>query len=163
MSRFRGLKVDQERATKIDLCRVFQQEMDRLYALAYLLTADHKLAEECFVQALGECSSTARFVFQEWALTWSKRVVIKNAIRFLVSTSSEKAKSLSFVQLKSPLAKAILQLDQFSRSVMVMSVLEGYNKHDCCVLLDCTQQELVKARSGALRHLAGESTFTATL
>ncbi len=39
-------------ATSADFCRIFESDMNRLYLLCYLLTADHGIAEECFVRGL---------------------------------------------------------------------------------------------------------------
>jgi len=147
-------KSEQERAGGIGFCQLFEQEMDRLYTLALLLTADHKLAEECFADALADCWSTASSVFQPWTLMCSKRAVIKNAIRALAPTAKEKGKTVSLVRLESPLAQAVLELDLFSRFVFVISVLEGNNDWQCALLLDCTPQDVTNARSGAFLQLA---------
>ena len=42
-------------ATATDYHRIFAEEMEGLYLLAFLLTADSDMAEECFVSGLGEC------------------------------------------------------------------------------------------------------------
>jgi hypothetical protein len=46
------------------------------------LTADPEKAEECFVAGL-EDSIQANPVFKEWARSWSKRMIIKSAIRLI--------------------------------------------------------------------------------
>src|SRR5215470_1235163 len=69
-------------ATDSDFCRIFRDDMSSLYMLSYVLTADHDLAEKCFVSGLDDCSSGNR-VFKEWARSWARRVVIKNAIRMI--------------------------------------------------------------------------------
>jgi len=147
-------KLEQERATEIDFCRLFEQEMDCFYTLALLLTADHELAEKCFVAGLSDCLSSASSVLERWALTWSKRVIIKNAIREVLPTPRGKSRPVSLAQMESPLAQAVLALDDFSRFVFVMSVLEHYSDHECALLLNCTVQELLNARSAAFRQLA---------
>src|ERR1035438_6480316 len=38
-----------------DCYRIFAEEMDSLYWLAFLLTANNNMAEQCFVGGLGEC------------------------------------------------------------------------------------------------------------
>ena len=42
-------------ATASDFCRAFTEELHSLYLLSLLLTADNDKAEECFVNAMGEC------------------------------------------------------------------------------------------------------------
>src|SRR5215510_353210 len=144
--------------TGTDFCHIFQEEMQSLYSLALLLTNDHSIAEECFVASLEDCLN-AHSVFEEWALSWSKRAVIKNAIR-LTSPRPEKDDEASFTpdglerKSKSTLAHALFGLQQFQRFVTVMSVLERYSDKECAILLNCCTQEVAAARSQGLRHLA---------
>ena len=42
-------------ATVADFLEIYNDEMDSLYLLSILLTADIEKAEECFVSALQEC------------------------------------------------------------------------------------------------------------
>ena len=42
--------------TAIDFLKTFNEEMHSLYLLAFLLTADHDIAEKCLVSAMGECA-----------------------------------------------------------------------------------------------------------
>ena len=70
----------EQHAWPADFCRVFHQDMDVLYWLALTLTSDEGKAEECFVAGLEECIE-GNSVFKDWARSWSRRVVIKNAIR----------------------------------------------------------------------------------
>ncbi|HEV2728761.1 MAG TPA: hypothetical protein VGV15_01915, partial [Terriglobales bacterium] len=39
-------------ATHGDFCRIFEEDMNRLYMLAFLLTGDHSAAEKCFVRGM---------------------------------------------------------------------------------------------------------------
>src|SRR6516164_8596247 len=65
-----------------DFCRIFRDDMNRLYTLSLLLTADHSLAEKCFVQGL-EDAQKGNPVFREWARSWARRTIIANAIRLI--------------------------------------------------------------------------------
>jgi hypothetical protein len=49
---------------------------------------------------------------------------------------------------------SILRLGDFERFVFVMSVLEKYSDQDCCVLLDCSRQDIGETRMRALLHVA---------
>ena len=42
------------------------EEMQSLYPLSFLLTADHDKAEQCLVSAIGECAEEIG-VFMDWA------------------------------------------------------------------------------------------------
>ena len=66
-----------EYASRGDFCRIFDQQMNSLYLLSFLLTADREKAEQCFVSGL-EDSLGGNRVFKEWAardlpLAWSER------------------------------------------------------------------------------------------
>jgi len=142
----------------MDFCHIFHEEMQGLYSLALILTKDHSLAEECFVAGFEDCLN-AHSIFKEWALSWSKRVVIKNAIRRISPQPEqvgEASPTLHGLDLKtrSSLADALLRLKQFQRFVIVMSVLERYSDKECALLLNCGTQDVVIARNEGLRQLA---------
>src|SRR5882724_89709 len=67
-------------ATSDDFRRVFDEDMNSLYLLSYLLTADRDKAEQCFVSGL-EDAVEGNPVFKEWARSWARRVIIINAVR----------------------------------------------------------------------------------
>ena len=76
-------------ATSADFHRIFNEEMEGLYLLSFLLTADHKNAEQCFVSGI-EDSIKGNPVFKEWARSWARRVIIQNAIRVINPRLMEK-------------------------------------------------------------------------
>ena len=49
-------------ATRLDFCRIFSEEMNSLYLLALLLTADAGKAEQCFVAGIGDSVEGTRFL-----------------------------------------------------------------------------------------------------
>src|SRR6202041_3815734 len=67
-------------ASSADFCRIFDEDMNDLYLLSFLLTADREKAEQCFVSGL-EDAVEGNPVFKEWARTWARRVIIVNAVR----------------------------------------------------------------------------------
>ena len=73
-------------AKHADFCDVFKNDMKSLYLLAFLLTANHKESEQCFVSTVKEAFQE-QAVFMEWARAWVKRRVIENAIE-IVSPAS---------------------------------------------------------------------------
>jgi DNA-directed RNA polymerase specialized sigma24 family protein len=147
-------------ATSCDFATIFHNHVDELYTLSLLLTADQHQAEQCFVAGLDDCLSGSP-VFREWAQSWARRVVIKNAIRMLRPARQENrvASSPNNSEAHAPVPVAellgdIRQLPSFERFVYVISVLEGYSARDCSSLLCCTILEVVEARTRACRQLA---------
>jgi hypothetical protein len=69
-------------ATRGDFCRIFTKDMNRLYLLSFLLTADEAIAEQCFVGGL-HTAQEGNPVFKEWAEAWARRMIILNAIRII--------------------------------------------------------------------------------
>jgi hypothetical protein len=148
-------------ASRDDFRRVFDEDMNSLYLLSYLLTADHGRAEQCFVSGL-EDAVDGNPVFKEWARSWARRVIIVNAVRVInprpreengrsnsatVSSNSE-APAVEQIEIA-----AVLALERFERFVYVMTVLERYSDQDCSLLLGCTRRDVVAARARAFEQL----------
>jgi hypothetical protein len=142
-----------------DFCRIFAEDQTALYLLSLVLTADSEKAEQCFVAGL-EDSIHGNPVFKEWARSWSKRTIIKNAIR-MISPAPEQINPARHASEQGALGAGIgglltnvLQLVPFERFVFVMSALEGYSLQECSTLLNCTKRDAVKGRARAMQHLA---------
>jgi hypothetical protein len=56
----------------------------------------------------------------------------------------------------------IAVLNSFERFIFIMSILEKYSVHECSLLLGCHRQDVISARTAAIRHLAGVATATKT-
>jgi DNA-directed RNA polymerase specialized sigma24 family protein len=149
-------------AMPADFCQTFQDRLDYFYTLSLLLTADPDKAAQCLVAGLEDCLQ-GNPVFREWAQSWARRMVIKNAIRVISPSPSrnetgtaaapgELAEALS--ESDSPVA-AITRLQPFERFAYVLSVLEKYSDRECAMLLDTTVGEVVNARTHALQGRAG--------
>lgn len=150
-------------ATSSDFCRIFKEDMNSLYLLSLVLTADPEEAQQCFVSGLDDCAA-ANQVFQEWARSWARRAIIKNAIR-LIAPEPPDADAVSIaiatksfsghvgMELQAQMS-SILGLQPFERFALVMSVLEGYSDRECTLLLGCTRASLITARSRALQQIA---------
>jgi hypothetical protein len=158
----------QQYATRADFCRIFVEDMKNLYFLSLVLTADPQKAESCFVSGLDDCA-TGNQVFGEWARSWARRVVIKNAVRMIAPepgpghrlpnmriAKDAKPWTVERMHLASMEISAVLGLGDFERFAFVMSVLEDYSDQDCALLLGCNRESLIAARLNALRQL-GES------
>jgi len=145
-------------ATHSDFCAVFLQHLDHLYLLALLLTGDELSAEKCFLAAFESCAEE-RLVFKELAVSWSRRSVIKNAIRFTSPSPSHPSwphspgndSNLDLDQ-KAPF-KCVQDLPLFDRFVFVMSALEHYSDRDCALLLDCSCTDILPARIRAFQQI----------
>lgn len=143
-------------ATATDYYRIFNEEMDSLYLLAFLLTADKEMAEQTVVSGLGECLDRIG-VFLERARPWARRAIIKDAIRKIKPAPQDGANEFfgsatrpETVGTSNSLA-FIASLRAFERFVFVMSVLEGQPDEDCQGLLSCSRQEVVMARKAAIK------------
>jgi hypothetical protein len=149
-------------ATGDDFCRIFDEGLNGLYQLSFLLTGDHRKAEQCFVAGIEDCVK-ANHVFREWARSWAKRVIFENAIRELKPRPNHyrSSPSATFCGEQSSgsggrfKVDAVLGLGDFERFVFVMSVLENYPDHECALLLGCSILEIREGRVHALEELAG--------
>jgi hypothetical protein len=140
-------------AIPADFCRVFQDHLDDLYTLSLLLTADRHQAERCFVSGLDDCLH-GNPVFREWAKSWARRTVIKNAIRMISPLRNETATMAMIPLSETDTAfAAIASLKPFDRFVYVLSVLERYSDSECSILLDCSVERVVDARIRSLERL----------
>ena len=144
--------------SRADVCRTFKQDMKSLYLLSLLLTAGRDSAEQCFVSSLGDCLDM-RPVFKEWTDSWTRRIVLQNAIRILspeVTNGDDGSQCrLSPVDSNlSPALRAVLRLNTFERFVFVMTVLEGHSDHECSLLLRSSKRNVVAAKAKALERLA---------
>ena len=152
-------------ASSDDFRRVFDQDMNSLYLLSFLLTADREKAEQCFVSGL-EDAVEGNPVFREWARSWARRVIIVNAVRAINPRPMEENGRSSSATVSSngktpPVEQveiaAVLALEPFERFVYVMTVLERYSDQDCSLLLGCARQDVVAARARAFEQI-GSST-----
>ncbi len=143
-------------ATKSDFSRVLTAEMDRLYLLAFLLTADHALAEQSFT-TVAENAFSAKPVFKGWVHSWLRREVAKTALELLANKSAEKTADHWFGNDKKDFAiRMVTQLDPPLRSVFVLSVLEGYSIKECALLLDASTSSVLEVKNRALAAIPAE-------
>jgi DNA-directed RNA polymerase specialized sigma24 family protein len=144
-------------AKRADFCELFEREMKPLYLLAFLLTANHQDSETCFAAAVDEALEEP-VVFKEWAESWVKRSLVRNAIGIVspASTRSGDRRDLwNRGQEEAPgdnEIDAVTQLAPLERFVFVMSILERYSIWDCSVLLGCSMTKVIQARMRALRR-----------
>jgi DNA-directed RNA polymerase specialized sigma24 family protein len=151
-------------ATRHDFAGIFHKQMTRLYLLSLLLTADTRIAEECFVTGISSCA-TNNTVFREWADAWARRAIIQAAIRAVVpfSNCQDECPAATCWNLNGSVLTEvandarlirILELRPFERFVFVMAVLEHHSDQECALLLGCSRRDVIQARSASSEYLA---------
>lgn len=138
-----------------DFCNAFATDMKPLYLLAVLLTANHHDAEQCFTTSL-EAASEAT-VFRDWVRPWISRTLIKVAIYRVLRRPGHNGQtrdSWGDSGAGTSLFNAVAQLGSLESLVFVIVVLERYSIKECSLLLDCSEQAIVTARSHALKDLS---------
>lgn len=152
-----------EYAKHADFCDAFKNDMKLLYLLAFLLTANHKEAEQCFVSTVDEVSKE-QAVFKEWARSWIKRRLIEKAIETVSPASTRKHQKRDLWRTghhetqRERQIDTVTNLDPFERFVFVMSILERYSNWDCALLLGCITSTVAHTRMRALHRLRGLAT-----
>ena len=149
-------------ASSDDFRRIFDENMNSLYLLAFLLTADHGRAEQCFVSGL-EDAVGGNPVFREWAHSWARRVIIQNAVRLFKPRPADGSGRLKSASVDGDCktipaeqhveVSALLGLEPFERAVYVMTVLEHHSDHECSLLLGRARRDILPARTRALEEL----------
>lgn len=151
-------------ATETEFCRIFDEDMNSLYWLSLLLTADEEKAEQCFVSGLGDCVE-GNPVFGEWAHSWARRTIIQNAIRMIAPQPSgdRNSRPREMTTQNSGIVRAgvaaVLGLQPFERFVFIMSVLEHYSDQDCSALLNASRHDVTNARAKALGEIGQSRRF----
>lgn len=142
-------------ATHGDFCRIFEEDMNRLYLLAFLLTGDHSAAEKCFVRGI-EDSAKGNPVFKEWAHSWARRTIIQKAIQMIGPRLGANGAPISMPgdsETEPAEIASVIALPAFERFVFVMTVLERYSDKECSLLLGCMRSDVVAARIRALQQI----------
>jgi hypothetical protein len=154
-------KSNGEDAEGEDFCELCVEDLSSLYLLSFLLTRDHGKAEQCLVAAV-EDSAKERCAFEEWAPSWTRRAIIRNAIQLVSPHSGGASVTLRRIGNQAQampelgdLFARVLALEDFERLVFVILVLERYSDQDCSALLGYSRQEIEDERIRALHHISG--------
>jgi DNA-directed RNA polymerase specialized sigma24 family protein len=153
-----------EYARKEEFVSLFQCERVGLQRLALLLTANSDAVKRCLIRAFRECIASSS-VSKEWVLSWTRRIVIRNAISLVMDPESELFVNtnddpdngvIGFCQDDSLDAIAetasILDLPELDRLVFVICVLERYSTYDCALLLGRSPRDINEARQRISNH-----------
>jgi hypothetical protein len=158
-----------EYAASSDFCRIYAEQMNGLYLLSLLLTADPQKAEQCFLSGFDD-SLNSSAVFKERAYLWARRSIILRAIQLLGPRPADENES-NEARLSPPIEKVpaevrapsnlvgIIRLNSFERFVFIMSVLEMYSHQECSLLLGCFRRDVINARTAAIQSLANTITI----
>jgi hypothetical protein len=151
----------QEYAADSDYAETFIDQMNCLYLLSFLLTADMQIAERCFSKALDEYVES-RGGWLEWAKQDGRRAVLRHAIQ-IISPAPKQAYDWSFYGNARHLVSAahepfaaITSLSAFERFVFVMSVFEGLSQEECAALLSWSIEDVAIGRELAGKIIAAE-------
>lgn len=151
-------------AGRSDFCQLFEREMQSFYLLSFLLTANHEKAEQVFALTL-EQALKEQSVFKDWARSWIKHSLIKNAIGIVSPASASNGGERELWSAGQPATageeeiNAVTLLPPLQRFVFVLSILERYSLWGCSVLLDCGVQKVARSRIRSLRGLPGPAKF----
>ena len=144
-----------------DFRRVFDEDMNSLYLLSFLLTANHEKAEQCFVSGL-EDAVDGNPVFREWARSWARRMIVINAVKAINPRPTGKNSGWAYASVRgddeTPLVErieisSVLGLEPFERFVYVMTILERCSDQECSLLLGCARWQVVAARTRAFEQI----------
>ena len=152
-------------ATADDFQKFFAAEMNSMFRLALLLTAEPEEAERCLILAIRDCFFN-QYVFKRWMRVWARRAVVRQAIRLAgASHSMPVTRHLDEAHAcpgPAPIGElpaqfeesaGILTLPAFERLVYVLTVLEQYPTTDCALLLCRSVSDVGAARSRAIEHI----------
>jgi len=154
--------------TAEEFCKLFTEDVTGLYLLAFVLTANHEKAEQCFVAGLADCMN-GKPVFKQWARSWAKRTIVHNAIHIMAPRPNRDSGTFAGIhpeaegkrqqtQDQHAAIARVLALGEFDRFVFVMSVLERYTDGECSDLLGCSLKDVREARMRALQQISVEYT-----
>lgn len=137
-------------------CAIFEKDMHLLYSLALLLTAEHRTAEQCFQLALKQCLEGPD-VFCGWEGSWSRRAIVKEAIRLVRPKPGDSDTLLTARRAdRDDAPSRLLALQPFERFVFAMTVLEKYTVRETAALLNTVPSEVAKARTRVFEALGEE-------
>lgn len=134
----------------------FIDQFNRLYLLAYLVTADRQIAEWCLSNALEEYVE-GRNGFLDWVEQEGCREVLRQAVRMIAPVARSAYWRTYQKSALSPRATAhqpfgaITSLSAFERFVFVMCTIEGLSEEEAAGLLKCTLQDVAVGRALAQR------------
>jgi hypothetical protein len=144
-------------ATADDFQKYFAREMQDLFHLALLLTADCEHAECCIILAMKDCFNNSS-VTAEWIPVWARRTIVRHAVKLLSPKYSPDFRESTdqcnphagsganhFLDDSLMDSLAIISLPCFERLVFVICEIERYCIQDCALLMGKSPKDVSDA------------------
>jgi DNA-binding CsgD family transcriptional regulator len=133
----------------------FESDLDRLYLLAFVLTANHRLAEECFLQVLEEVQSDKSVLKPHVSTSLRCRLIKCALVRVFEQPFRRDLRRDGWSENTSVSVyiDTVAQLSDLERFVFVLAVLEGYSSPECSRLLGCNLPTVSGLKARALEKL----------
>jgi DNA-directed RNA polymerase specialized sigma24 family protein len=149
--------------------RIFRDRMSELYWLAYLLTGDRERSVQAYTGALN--SEAPAPALQKFMYSWARRLVIVAALgtirpqlragmlRTRAATPDELAglaglASVDHARLtKQELEEVLLAMDAFSRSAVILTILEGLPVKEAAELLGADADAVKTAQARGVAEM----------
>lgn len=146
-------------ARKEEFVSLFERERVSLEGLALLLTGNSEAAKRCLVRAFRDCTASSS-VSNEWMLGWTRRMVIRSAIRLFMGSGNQSSVNANDDADDELVAffpdddwsrafagyGSIASLPDLDRFVFVICVIERYSMLDCALLLRRSPRDINEAR-----------------
>ena len=142
-----------------------------LYRLAFLLTGDRARSLDVALETI-DSSDCPNSFFSDWLLAWSQRLVIAKALAGMrddLAASARRTATVSTEKFALPprdklldpdadgterqVETALLAIDVFPRSALLLTMFEGMSAEDAAILLDADRDLVRKARIVGLQEL----------
>ena len=143
-------EVIQAKLSHAEYWEIISAEMNFLYLLSFLLTANKEIAEQCLEHALNDfAEGTEDFV--GWASARGRDAVLKHAIRIMKPDPEATRDEMDFhdglgYSAGDRIFGSLAGLPVFERFVFVMTRIHGHSDADCANLLATTRWEVAIAR-----------------
>ena len=115
-----------DHARKEEFASVFECERVGLQKLALLLTANADAAKLCLIRTFQEGIASSS-VSKEWILSWTRRMVIRNAIRLVMGPRDE-----SFVNMRNDADEGLITISKMTCLVQFQS-LNRFSTFRCSI------------------------------
>lgn len=161
-------------ASRAQIGECFQNERPFLSRLAFLITGDEALADQCVVHAR-EMTLRTQSPFRDWLIEWAKTATIGIAIQqqvqairaceatyrdqrcthveHLVQGNAEERQSDLTLMLKSEPSIVLGELDPMSRAILVLRLAVRSSIQDCVFRLNLSRGAVLAANCRAMTWL----------
>lgn len=144
------IEANQPSTTSLEYWHRISEEMNILYLLSFLLTADSEKAEQCFEMSLDRFVERADD-FIQWSRSGGRDAVLEYATRMMKPDPdvTENVLDLSeglFCSAREHIFEAIVLLPVFERFVFVITGIYGKSEIECARLLGAPRWKVAISR-----------------